>query len=79
MSLPKRNQSMMLPLNRVARSYEAIIGQAISTVPVWYSSMRRAQLLLFHRTIFENAGSGTRHATAHRAIIRSPVPMKSCA
>jgi len=33
MSLPKRkNQHMTLPLNRVARSYEAPIGQAIGAI-----------------------------------------------
>jgi hypothetical protein len=34
MSLPKRNHDMMLPLNRVARSYEAPTGQAIGAFEI---------------------------------------------
>jgi hypothetical protein len=34
MSLPKRNHDMMLPPKRVARSYEALAGQAIGNGPI---------------------------------------------
>jgi hypothetical protein len=54
MSLLKRNHDMMLPLKRVARSYEALIGQAIGTAVLANPDVTAR--LHPGSTIFEDAG-----------------------